>query len=508
MTEMRISIASHFFRVNEISARARPAIESFARTLVQYGWQRERNKYVKAALRVFAIASMDRTEYRFHINHLRMFEQTITSFGLHSNAIAYEKLPIPEAVNVEFTLQDGWKLRDYQIPAVDYLLSDDAPVSKFISLQPGQGKSLISMWAMSILGMRTLIVVKPMYLEKWVEDINRTYKIEPEDIMVIRGSSQLMALLLIAESGALTAKIILVSSKTIANWIMLYNKFMYETLMQGYACIPEDFAKTIGAGILLIDEVHQEFHANFKFLLNTNIFRSISLSATLISDDEFITKMYGVAYPKVLQYKGEPYKRYVDASAVFFRFKEPDRIRYKDSVTKTYSHHLFEQSILRNKELRRNYLDLIKEIFKGSYIENYKPGQKCLIFCISIDMCDTVREFIEDQFEDLDVRRYCQEDPFENLARADVIISTMQSAGTAVDIDKLSTVIMTTAINSSQGNIQGLGRIRALKDGSTPRFLYFVCTDIDTHIRYHEKKRYILESRAKNYSAINIGKPL
>ena len=84
----------------------------------------------------------------------------------------------------------------------------------------------------------------------------------------------------------------------------------------------------------------------------------------------------------------------------------------------------------------------------------------------------------------------------------------MQSAGTAVDIDKLSTVIMTTAMNSSQGNIQGMGRLRELKDGSTPRFLYFVCTDIDTHIRYHVRKREILKSRARYYSAINIGAPL
>ena len=387
MAELKITLASHFFKITHITPRARPAIEAFARTLVQYGWQRERNKYVKAALRVFAIASMDRSEYRFHINQLRMFEQTISSFSITSDMIAYETLPIPEAVSVDFTLQDGWHLRDYQEPAVEYLLSNEAPISKFISLQPGRGKSLISMWAMSILGLRTLIVVKPMYLEKWVEDINRTYKINPGDIVVIKGSSQLMTLLTLAKNNELTAKIILISSKTIANWITFYNKFMYETLMKGYECIPEDFCKTIGAGILLIDEVHQEFHANYKFLLNTNVFRSISLSATLISDDEFITKMYGVVYPKILQYKGDVYKKYVDASAVFFRFREPDRIRHKDNVSKTYSHHLFEQSILRNKEIRNNYLNLIKDIFKGSYIENYKYGQKCLIFCISIDMC-------------------------------------------------------------------------------------------------------------------------
>jgi superfamily II DNA or RNA helicase len=508
MAELTITLGSHFFKITKISARARPAIESFARTLVQYGWQRERNKYIKAALRVFAIASLDRSEYRFHINHLRVFEQTIASFNLVSDMVAYDKLPIPDAQEVDLVFQPHWKLREHQIPVVDYLLSNDEPVSKFVSLQTGAGKSLVSMWAMSVLGLRTLIVVKPMYLEKWVEDLQRSYILEPEDIVVIRGSSQLMALLQLAENGDLTAKIIIISSKTTANWIMLYNKFMYQSLDMGYACIPDELCKLLRVGILLIDEVHQEFHANFKLLLNTNVFRSISLSATLISDDEFITKMQGVAYPKNLQYKGQPYKKYVDTTAVFFRFKEPEKLRCKDGISKNYSHHLFEQYVLRNRDVRKNYLNLIKIVFNGSYIENYKPGQKCLIFCISVDMCGVVRDFIQSEFKNLDVRRYCEDDPFENINIADVSVSTIQSAGTAVDVDKLSTVIMTTAISSSQANVQTLGRLRELKDGSTPKFLYFVCEDIDTHILYHEKKRAMLEQKAKTYKNIFIGNPL
>ena len=54
-----------------------------------------------------------------------------------------------------------------------------------------------------------------------------------------------------------------------------------------YGCNPEDFFNLINVGIRLIDEVHQDFHLNFKIDLYTNVKKTISLSATLQSDNKF-----------------------------------------------------------------------------------------------------------------------------------------------------------------------------------------------------------------------------
>jgi len=364
--------------------------------------------------------------------------------------------------------------------------------------------SYCTMRAMQEDGVLTIITVKPMYIDKWVEDIHRTYEIAIEDIMVIRGSSQLMAMLLMAEEGELNVKIIIISNKTIQNWIKLYEKFMYETLNMGYACVPEDLAKYLKAGIVLIDEVHQDFHFNFKYTLTTNVPKSISLSATMIADDDFINKMYEIAYPAALRYKGPAYDKYVAAIAVIYKLKFPNKMRCKDNVSKNYSHHLFEQSILRSNELSSNYLDLIKKIVDGSYLKDYKQGQRCLIFAISIEMCTVIMDYLTKCYPHLVVKRYVEEDPYENLMTSDICVSTMQSSGTAVDIPELTTVIMTTAMSSSQGNVQGFGRLRKLKDGTVPQFLYFCCENVDSHVKYHEKKRVILESRALTYKSVSM----
>lgn len=502
MSELQIITATHFFKCINIAPRARPVIDSFARTLVLHGWVRERNTYVKAPLKVFAMATHDRSEYRFHINLLDAFKRHLIEFRLVDDMVQYSSIPIPIPVDVDIKIKDHWVLRDYQIPIVDYLLSNDAPVSKFVNLQTGMGKSFIAMKAISTLRYRTLIVVKPMYLEKWVEDIERTYDIDPDDVVVIRGSSQLLTLLTSAENNELDFKIILISSKTIANWLKLYEKYMSETIEMGYPCLPEDLCKLLGIGVLVLDEVHQEFHANFKFLLTTNVFRSISLSATLISEDPFISKMYGVAYPVTSQYGGNTYSKYVIATAVFYTFKNPFKIQSTDRVSKNYNHHLLEQSVLKQHNVKVNYLNLINDSLKGSYLLDYKPGQRCLIFCMSVDMCTVVTAYLRKQHPHLNINRYVADDEFESLMTSDISVSTLGSAGTAVDIDMLHTVILTIAVSSIQANIQSIGRLRPLKDGRNPRFLYFVCTDIPKHIVYHESKRELLETRAHSYNNV------
>ena len=508
MTELHITTGSHFFKTTNITPRARPVIDSYCKTLLQYGWQKERNKFIRVPLKVFAMATNERTEYRFHINLLQQFERHLERHAITGNMIKYDALPIPTPTKVELEMKSNWVLRDYQIPVVDYLISDNAPVAKFVNLPTGTGKGMVTLKAMSILGLRTLIVVKPMYLEKWAIELDEKFNILPEDITVIRGSSQLIDLLSLADSNEFTSKVILISSKTIANWLKLYEKYITETLEIGYACLPEDLCKILGIGILVLDEVHQEFHSNFKFLLTTNVFRSISLSATLISEDEFISKMYGVAYPTTSQYGGTAHNKYVNATAVFYRFKNPFKIKHQDYVSKNYNHHLLEQSVLKHHPTKINYLNLINDTFKGSYLQDYVPGQRCLIFCISIDMCDAVVKHLRNLYSHLTINRYVADDDFESLMNSDVSVSTLGSAGTAVDIPLLHTVILTIAVSSIQANIQSLGRLRALKDGRNPRFLYFVCEDIKKHLDYHERKREMLSTRALNYNNVHIGNPI
>lgn len=508
MAELTITTASHFFRITKITPRARAAVENFARKFVQYGFQRQGRDYFKAALKVYAASTFDRSEYRFHINTYSDFERHLEANYITGDMVEHESLALYEPAKATFEINSVYKDREEQTSAIEYLLSEERPLAKFISMATGTGKSYVSMRAMQMRAVRTLIIVKPMYIDKWIDDMQRTMVLDDGDIMVIRGSSQLMALLLMAQDNVLNSKIILISNKTMQNWFKLWEKFKFETLGMGYACAPEEICKHLKIGIRLIDEVHQDFFLNFKLSLYTNVPHSISLSATLLSDDDFMNRIYEITYPASLRFKGKAYVKYIAATAVMYKLKYPNKIRCKDAVSKNYSHHLFEQSILRSDSMAANYLDLIKKVIVGTYLKDYKPGQKCLIFCISIDMCSIVTDYLKKTYSNLKVGRYVEEDPWEALMESDICVTTLQSAGTAVDIANLTTVILTTVISSSQSNIQSLGRLRQLKDGTTPRFLYFVCTDIPKHIEYHEKKRVMLLDRTISYQNIFISEPI
>jgi superfamily II DNA or RNA helicase len=509
MGELLLTTASHFFKVTRIQARARPAVESFARKQIQMGFQRSaNNRYLYTALRVFAAANKNRTEYRFHINQLKQFEEHIRTFGLSNSLVDYASLPFYEPEKAKFKVQSHFQDREHQVPAIAYLSSNDPPLAKLMPLQTGDGKSFVAMRVMQIRGLRTLIIVRPMYIEKWVEDIERTMDICIEDVMVVRGSNHLQALLMLAESDELKSNIIILSNKTMQNWLKLYEQLGEETLQTGYACLPEQLCAHLKIGIRLVDEVHQDFHLQYRIDLYTHVPNSISLSATMISDDDFVNRMYEIAYPAATRYKPPAYKRYVKARAVIYRLKYPNKIRVKDYISKSYSHHLFEQSILKSPETTSNYLKLILDVIKNSYLVDYKEGQRCLVFCASIDMCTVVTNYLKGELKKFDIRRYVEDDPFENLMEADISVSTLLSAGTAVDIANLTTVILTVAIRSSQGNVQGIGRLRELKDGVTPEFYYFVAENIPKHIEYHEHKRVLLRDRALDYKPIFIGNPV
>lgn len=513
MAELTVTIATHHFVVRNVQERARKAVIGFAQRYVQWGAIRvevpgRRPIYKRGPIKVFAAATENRSEFRFHINTLKEFKEHLALDFIKDEMIEWQQAPIPTGREVVLPVRPEWSDREHQHAPIAYGLLDDDR-SKFIDMQTGKGKSYCSLRIISERGVMPVIIVKPMYLDKWVIDIRKTYDIAVEDLMVVRGSAQLQALLLLAQAGQMDAKVVLVSNKTIQNWIKLYEKFGEHTLDQGYVCLPEQFFEQLQSGYRLIDEVHQDFHLNFKIDLYTNVERSLSLSATLLSDDDFINKMYEVAYPSAQRFKGAVYDKYIESHAVIYRATDPKLLRWQDPASKNYSHHVFEKSIMRHPQMLQNYFALINQVLRGIWLtDKYQAGDKAIIFCASIDMCTALTQFLKQRYPDKDVRRYVEEDSYDNLMLPDIRVTTLISAGTAVDIPQLTATLLTTAVSSSQSNIQGFGRLRKLSDDRTPTFAYFTCEDIPKHVEYHERKHKLLEQRSTHYKPVYINQPI
>jgi hypothetical protein len=510
MAELLIRLHSHHFTVSKVTPRARPAVVGFTWRFVQ-PLRTKPNPYSRKPPpkpAVYAAHCADTGEYRYHINVLKKFEEHLAFHGLKGPLVEVERIELPVVREVELPIFDTWNLHDYQNDGVDYVLAPDGSVSKLIEFQTGKGKGVTSLFAVSKMRLAPVIFVKPMYLDKWVQEIREVYDIAIEDLMVIRGSEHLMALLEMAQAGELSSKIVLISNKTIQNWLKLYEEYGDQTLEMGYACRPSELMQTLRSGFRLIDEVHQDFHLNFKIDLYTHCHRSLSLSATLDKEDAFVQSMYEIAYPSPDRHKGPAYDRYANATALIYRLQRPEKVRYKDPATKFYSHHVFEKYLLNNAELCSNYLNLLDQIVKAKYLANYQPTEKAIIFCASIEFCTLVTDFMRKRYPKMDVRRYVEEDPFENCIDADIRVTTPLSAGTAVDIPNLTTNIMSVAISSQQAILQIFGRTRKLKSGKTPEYIALYCADVDRHMDYLEKNKELLSRRALTFRTEWMPQPI
>lgn len=512
MVELTLVVATHHFLVRSIQAAAYPHVISFTQRFIERGQVRIPNPGRRPTIlfnqpvRVYAAATADRKEFRFHINCLPQFLEHMALHFIKDEKIQRIDLLPPAAKKVRLPIKPEWSDRDHQVPVISYGLQD-LPVSKFVDLQTGKGKSYSAMRIMAERGVLAVILIKPMYIDKWILDIAKTYDIDTKRIMRVEGGKHLMALIDQAKMGLLDCDLILISNKTYQNWLKTYERFGAASLDLGYGCTPEQFFETLEAGFRLIDEVHQDFHLNFKLDLYTHVEQSLSLSATLLGDNDFINSMYELAYPLKDRYQGGAYDKYARAEAIIYRAADPRRLRWKDAASGYYSHHTFEQSLLRkgNEQMLSNYFTLIRRVLENKWLgAEYHPGDRAIVFVASIAMATALTEYLKKIYPTKDVRRYVEDDPYDNLMDPDLRVSTLLSAGTAVDIALLTHVVMTTALSSSQGNVQGFGRLRKLPDERTPTFSYFVCEDIPKHIEYHEKKRKILETRALHYKAVYV----
>jgi superfamily II DNA or RNA helicase len=104
-------------------------------------------------------------------------------------------------------------------------------------------------------------------------------------------------------------------------------------------------------------------------------------------------------------------------------------------------------------------------------------------------------------YPDKVVNRYCEQDPFENLTEADIIVTTVISAGTAVDIPNLRVVVQTVCISSSVANIQTLGRLRKLV-GKDTRFCYLYAENLNKQRQYHQRRLELYSARVANHKCL------
>lgn len=501
-----IDIYSHHFSVYKPYDKDKKMLIDFCRPLGQYGnKQIGRGRFVRAILRVFAVASKDRSQFRFHISQLNDFLVHCKNYNVNDNYIQFRRHYLFKPVYVNFDYHDKRIPRDYQQPIIDYVVSKGK--FKVVELDPGRGKTFIACTAMNILKVRTFFCIKAQYIEKWINDLNESFNIKPEDIMVIKGSKNLKRLIELGKEDELNAKVILCSSTTMGMFLKDYEIYGSDIDQLGFGCAPHQIWETLGIGLKVVDESHEFLHFNYRLTLYTHVQKTLDLSGTLIHDDPFIKRVLRILHPPEIRYTEDNHQVHTRVEALFYSIRNVDsRIKYENKAMKAYSHVKLEQSIMKNNTLFDGYTQMIMDIVKKRYVNNHESGQKMIVYFSTKEMCTRFWEIAEETFEELNVVRYIGEDEYEDMLEGDLIVSTLKSLGTAIDIPKLRYILMTDALGSIQMNVQALGRLRPLKDypGTDPVFMYLVCRDIGKHIIYHQKKVEIFKDRVLSHNVKNL----
>ncbi|WJJ54886.1 putative DNA helicase [Xanthomonas phage RTH11] len=347
---------------------------------------------------------------------------------------------------------------------------------------------------------RVAIILKGMYVDKWIGDIEGAYGAEKGALMVIRGIPQLRAALEMARLGALKARVIVFSQKTMFMYLQYYEKHGVDEFI---SVSPMDLYKHLGVGLRLIDEVHQEFHCNFRQDLYTHIPKTLSLSATLEPDQKFIEDMYRIVWPVGTWAPEMEYDRFIAVKALWYRISEPGRLRWLNFL-RQYNHTEYEKSIFKRPQVLENYTDMILDIVERAFMEKKEKGQKMMIFVATVQMATLLADMLATKYPKELVNRYVSEDEYEDLVAADISVTTLQSAGTAVDVPNLRITLMTTALSSKQSNIQVLGRTRRLIGWPdvTPEFYFLSARDIDKHVQYTKEKKVKLEGKVLSFQEL------
>jgi hypothetical protein len=232
---------------------------------------------------------------------------------------------------------------------------------------------------------------------------------------------------------------------------------------------------------------------------------TIVITATFDNSKPDIKRIFDRHYPVDIRYGENEYHRYVDVYAYGYRTGVGDIPSHAYRGEKGYSQVKWESWLLRRgkHKLRQITEEIFMPLLRSHYTLIAQPGEKCLVLCDTVDMCNYMLKECEKNFQGYNCAIYISETEDEVLTTADIIISTPKSAGTGRDIKNLLTTLVTTSVRSTPLNEQMLGRLRELP-GRTPQFVYMYNLGVPSQVNHAVERAAIFRPLAKAFHTLTI----
>lgn len=354
-------------------------------------------------------------------------------------------------------------------------------------------------------GLRTAIIVRPTYIDKWFSDTVKDktgLREKSKHVEIVKGIQGIVELIDEGKSGKLDKrKISTIIIPTVSLLLFLKAYQAEPTDFPGIRLA--DFYNYLGVGQVIYDEVHEHFYTVYMSGIALNPPATVEMSATLEPgvSKQFIRDRYEERFPRNLRIS-IPYRPVVDVRALYYKI--PDhKFATKINRMKMYNHKIFEQ--LLHKEGRITaYFDMVWDILERSFLNGHQKGQRALVFFSLVDSCKDFRTYLDYRLMkkglNLTTSKYNAGDSYDEFMKSDIGVSTPGKAGTAVDIPGLTTAIVTIPIDDRQLNEQITGRPRALTQWDmTPKVFFLHGLQLDKHNSYLASRRKSLEKIVKSF---------
>jgi superfamily II DNA or RNA helicase len=358
--------------------------------------------------------------------------------------------------------------------------------------------TVTSMAAVARRGKRFAVIILGGYVDKWIGDITGILELEKKQIAIVQGTDSLIRSTLYPGSDVPTPPAFIISINTIQKWYKLYEENHRNPKLEEFGCKPWEFFEHLGIGTVVFDEAHQHPHAVYKCFAYMHVPLAVSLSATMLTKNPVLKKVQSMMYPLSARFEEIKMGRYITSWQCVYQITDFDRSRLRTTEwgSTSYSHVAYEQSILEHRTVLPQYLKMLVNLVKSTYIKEYIEKDKAIIFVARKSTAELLQKVFKKEWPERDIRTYLQEDGYENVIEADIIISTVLSGGTALDIPNLRRAYLTIAIDSPNSNAQVLGRLRNLKDRDV-HFYWLTCSTIAKHEDYAAAKVELFKDRTK-----------
>lgn len=500
---MLINVYSHGYTVERLTHATLTAVGKLCRFLGHFELQpNEMGRYEQKQTATYAGGFANREQFCFHNATLDRFLAIVRNID-PSIKPEIVKHDLWDSEDVKIELKDTRPPRWGQPGAIEHGLAEG--IVKAICLGPGRGKTFVFNRITYATQKRVCMILRASYVDKWVKDTSDAHVVEEGDLITIRGGKALMELMALAKDGNLKCKYILISNSTYRNYLKLWEMSNGKVRDQGYVLSPHELMGALGVEILGIDEVHQDFHFNHRAIIYSHVPKVVCLSGTLDPDNSFKGEVTDMTFPNNARYVEPPPPPYLRAKALQYSLSNVNLVKWKHRGRSEYSQAALEKSIMHFPKVLNNYVNMVVDIAKISFMPLWKPGRKLLIFAGTKKMCTILADRFKKEYPQLRVRRYIGEDPYGHIEEGDIIVSTTKSCGTAVDIPGLAISIMTEAVNDTQANLQHIKRLREPPEGPdyfTPEFLYLLCVDIPQHMNYHKHKVEIFRKEVISHEVL------